>query len=148
MSRFNKELLAHPSRPPVALACFPTCWDGTFLSLDRVILEYQQVFLGPSSLLGCISLPAPKQIPEDVQSALLKPRVVILLFDMLHPLRILNLITSAKKANKNNNCTEVLPCSGTGYISIYLKFTLLVNGTKKRLITFLFSWLIFPKIHN
>lgn len=48
--QFSQELLAHPGRPPATFASFPAHQDGSFLSLEELILEDQLSCLHISSL--------------------------------------------------------------------------------------------------
>lgn len=51
---FSREMLPHPVRPPAAFASFSVHVAGLFLSLEKVILENQPVFLdiSPELCLG------------------------------------------------------------------------------------------------
>jgi len=65
MSEFSQELIAYPCRSPTTFACLLVCRDGPFLSLERMILEYQQALLDPFSLHGRIPWDSSKQISEQ-----------------------------------------------------------------------------------
>lgn len=71
-------------RPPATFASFHTCQDGPFLSLQEENSEYQPALVDMSFLQGCIPWHSTKQDPEQAKSALLKSRVVILLFCLAH----------------------------------------------------------------
>lgn len=49
------------------LADFLFLWDALLLGLEKVILEYQPDFTGPSSLQGFISWCSTVQIPEEAK---------------------------------------------------------------------------------
>lgn len=87
--KFCQELLAYLRRPPATFACLPAHQDGPFFSLLKKTPHTHPPFL--QSISHRI-LPGRSLVRSE--SAPLKPRVVILLFALFPPHRILNSITS------------------------------------------------------
>lgn len=65
--QFSQELLAHPGRPPATFASFPAHPDGSFLSLEELILEDQLSCLHISSLHDSNPWYSSKQDPEQAK---------------------------------------------------------------------------------
>lgn len=90
MFKFCQDLLFYLCRKPDIFAWPPALWNGAFLIVEELIIQYKLAFLHPSSLQVLIpwdSLSRPLKRPKF---ALLKSRVVTLLFPLFSPLQILN----------------------------------------------------------
>ena len=84
-----------PSSSSWTFACLPAHQHGPFFTLEEVTLKKQPALLDPSSLPRTISHRIlPSRSLDRSKSAPLKSRVVILLFALFPPHRILNSITS------------------------------------------------------
>lgn len=88
---FCQELLVHPHRPCALVAWFPAHWDRMFLSLEQASLKINKLSWTPLlSEAVCHGV----LLRRSMKSALLKSRVVILLFALFCTLRILDSIIS------------------------------------------------------
>jgi len=90
---FCQQHLTHLFLPPAAFAQFSSHADGPFLRLDEVIpgeVRSPSAVLDPSSLQDHFTKDSSKQTLEQVKSALLKSRVVMLLFSLFTAIKITN----------------------------------------------------------
>lgn len=126
---FCHNFLVHPHRLLANIASLPAYETGPLPSLKVEILENQPALLDPSSLQGHILMVLFQKDPSTCKSLFSWSSVVILLFALLKPCKILNFSISCSLQKR-------LPTPGFKFPS---KFSLFISMWFCRVV---FCWLI------